>query len=111
MRATARVVAVLVACALAGCPTPEPEPPVPDPEQVHPFLIATPDRKDAILARLDDEPYATVYGRLLEHAARPTREPEDPAVWDEVLSLEEAAAPALASVARYVHVLAEKGGG
>ncbi len=82
MRATARVVAVLVACALAGCPTPEPEPPVPDPEQVHPFLIATPDRKDAILARLDDEPYATVYGRLLEHAARPTREPEDPAVWD-----------------------------
>jgi len=33
---------------------------------------------------------------------------EDPAFFDEVLSLEEAAAPSLASVARYVHLLARR---
>jgi len=48
---------------------------------VHPTLVVTPDRKQEILGRLDQEPWATALAALEERAARPWEENPDPEVW------------------------------
>ncbi len=69
---------LLLAPLLVACPTTEELPP----EDVRPRLIVRPEHKEVILDRIDEEPWATVYARLVERAERETREREDPDVWE-----------------------------
>jgi hypothetical protein len=48
---------------------------------VHPHLLLTEDRRAATLARLNDEPWATIWAKLGACAAAPLREPT-PGDWD-----------------------------
>lgn len=47
-----------------------------------PSLLATPADKPRVLARLGDEPFATLVALLREQASRPAREREDPQVFE-----------------------------
>lgn len=69
---------MIVALALLACHRPE-ETDAPT-AIVHPRLYVTPDQKEATLARLGDEPYATLYARLQATAARDYGEDGD--TWD-----------------------------
>ena len=68
---------LLLAPLLVACPIVE----EPLPEDVRPRLIVRPEHRDEILDRIDAEPWATVYARLVERAERETRLREDPDVW------------------------------
>lgn len=67
----------LLACAGKDEPSPE------DSARplTHPHLLLTEDRRAATLARLDAEPWATIWGKLEACAAAPLREPT-PGDWD-----------------------------
>jgi hypothetical protein len=58
------------------------KPPAEDPAEVHPTLVVTPDRKQEVLDRIDEEPWATALTSLQERAARPREEHPDPEAWD-----------------------------
>ena len=67
----------LLACAGGDTPTPEDS----VKPLVHPHLLLTADRRDATIARLDQEPWATIWAKLATCAAAPLREPT-PGDWD-----------------------------
>ncbi|MCC6217310.1 MAG: heparinase II/III family protein [Polyangiaceae bacterium] len=80
----------VLACAAVACGEPsvaapaDPAPRVGLPPQAteYPSLLATPADKARVLARLGDEPFATLIAALREQAARPQREREDPLVFE-----------------------------
>ncbi|MGM0576938.1 MAG: heparinase II/III domain-containing protein [Myxococcota bacterium] len=54
---------------------------LPAPATEHPSLLVTPDRKPEILARVDQEPYASILARVEQRAGRSIRE-QDEGTWD-----------------------------
>ena len=79
-------VGLTVLLALSGCKKDAPEgtgSTVTEPagRGAHPWLVAQPSDKAVVLERLDREPYATVYAKILTHADDEWREP-NPDAWD-----------------------------